>query len=122
MKAAIRRDHCRRRLREKHQQKGYLSASYLEPDKELESDEDIGSMKKSVVRAVQHQMASSSSDSEGEGVERLLKAKEEQQEGETNHRLVAILDHVWRIMRAWIYKFSITIIKKFVHCHMEEGV
>lgn len=85
MKAAIRRDHVKRRLRERQQQKGYLSASYLEPDREVESEEDIGTIKKSVARSVQHQRQSSSSESEGDGVERLLKAKQEEQEGEPNH-------------------------------------
>lgn len=84
LKAAIRRDHLRRRLREKHQQKGFLSASYLEPDRDLEPEEDIGTIKSNIRSRLsrrQGQSASSSSESEGEGAERLLKAKEEQHEG-----------------------------------------
>ena len=84
LKAAIRRDHHRRRLREKHLQRGGLSASYLEPDRELESEEDISAIKSNVQSRLtkrQGRSDTSASESEGEGTERLLKAKEEYHEG-----------------------------------------
>ena len=83
---AIRREHLKRRLREKFLQRGGLSASYLEPDRELESEEDLSVIKSSVQSRLSKgqghsDVYSSESESEGEGEERLLKAKEEQQEG-----------------------------------------
>ena len=86
LKAAIRREHHKRRLREKNLQKGGLSASYLEPDRDLESEEDLGAIKSSVRSRLSRRQgdktaaaaASESSGSESEGESRLIKAKEDQ--------------------------------------------
>ena len=72
-------------MREKNLQKGGLSASYLEPDRDLESEEDLGAIKSSVRSRLSRRQGgdraaseSSGSESEGEGENRLIKAKEEQ--------------------------------------------
>ena len=101
MKAAIRREHHKRRLRERHL-RGGLSASYLEPDRELESEEDLSAIKSTVrshLTKRRGQSESSESESEeGEGAERLMKAKIDEHEGRTvrtTHTLIIKSDALY---------------------------
>ena len=76
-------------MREKKLKKGGLSASYLESDRDLESEEDLAAIKSTVRSRLtrrQGQCTGQASDSsggsesdEGGGESRLIKAKEEQQ-------------------------------------------
>ena len=72
-------------MREKHLKRGGLSASYLEPDRDLESEEDLSAIKSTVrshlTRRRGHSESSGSDSEEGEGAERLLKAKVDEHEG-----------------------------------------
>ena len=82
-------------MREKNLQKGGLSSSYLEPDRDLESEEDLGAIKSSVRSRLSTRRRGQASDSSGgseesdgeAGESRLIKAKEDQQGWYTLYRL-----------------------------------
>ncbi len=48
LRADMRKESQKRRIRERHARKGGLTASYLEPDRELDLEEDLGAIKSSM--------------------------------------------------------------------------
>ena len=67
----MRKESLKRRVRERHARKGGLTASYLEPDRDLDLESDLGAIKSSVKSGMYDGYESESSE-EGE---RLLQAK-----------------------------------------------
>lgn len=85
----MRRESQKRRVRERHVKKGGLTASYLEPDQELDLESDLGAIKSSVrSRAVYGGYESGSSDNEEEEGERLLQAKRDEVEDDRGEEFV----------------------------------
>ncbi len=76
LRANVRKESQKRRIRERHAQKGGLTASYLEPDRELDLEDDIGAIKSSV-RSRVYKAYDSEEGSSDEERQRLLQAKKD---------------------------------------------
>ena len=86
LRAAIRKDHQKRRVRESNAQRGLLTASYLEPGRDQDLEEDISAIKSSVRSRVggasrrggrgYESEESSEEEEEEEAHERLMRAKD----------------------------------------------
>ncbi|XP_064393046.1 RNA polymerase-associated protein LEO1-like [Halichondria panicea] len=76
LRANVRKESQKRRIRERHAQKGGLTASYLEPDRELDLEDDIGAIKSSV-RSRVYKAYDSEDGSSDEERQRLLQAKKD---------------------------------------------
>lgn len=80
-------------MRERHTQKGGLTASYLEPDREVDPEEDISAIKSSVRSRMGtgrdgrgYESEEESSEEEEEAHERLMKAKDGEESPSTDRR------------------------------------
>ena len=65
----MRKESLKRRVRERHARKGGLTASYLEPDRDVDLESDLGAIKSSVRSGVYDGYDTDSSE-EGERLER----------------------------------------------------
>lgn len=83
LRADMRKESQKRRIRERHARKGGLTASYLEPDRELDLEEDLGAIKSSMRGRGYKGDAGYESDevSSDEERHRLLQAKRDNDEG-----------------------------------------
>ncbi len=75
LRADVRKESQIRRIRERHSRKG-LTASFLEPDREIDLEDDIGAIKSSV-RSRVYKAYDSEEGSSDEERQRLLQAKKD---------------------------------------------
>ncbi len=77
LRADMRKESQKRRIRERHARKGGLTASYLEPDRELDLEEDLGAIKSSMRSRGYREGGGYDSDEASSDEERLLQAKKD---------------------------------------------
>lgn len=75
LRANVRKESLIRRNRERHARKGGLTASYLEPDRDLDLEEDLGAIKTSIKSRAFKGGYESEGGSSDEERQRLLQAK-----------------------------------------------